>query len=100
MVCSVLNTYAFYLCSRLPVIGKGRKASLKSRIEVLEMENVFLSDDMNMVTGVMVISGVVVKCGVDEAVKNGQYLVNFCAARGVFQANTLLQHKLFQSYLG
>ncbi len=38
------------------------------------------------------------KFGVDSVNENGQYLVDICAARGLFLANTSLQHKMIHRY--
>ncbi len=43
-------------------------------------------------------AGVVGKCGVEEVNKNGEHLVDVCAERGLFLANTFFQHNMIHWY--
>ncbi len=38
------------------------------------------------------------KRGVDRANENGEHLVDVCAERGLFLANTFFQHKMIHRY--
>ncbi len=53
---------------------------------------------MNARVGSTEIGGVVGQYGVDRVNENGQYLVDICAERGLFLANTFFQHKIIHRY--
>ncbi len=54
--------------------------------------------DMNGRVGSSELAGGVGKWGVDGANENGEQLVDVCAERGLFLANTFFQHKMIHSY--
>ncbi len=54
--------------------------------------------DMNGRIGRNEIAGVVGKWDVDVINENGEYLVDMCAERGLFLANTFFQHRLLHRY--
>ncbi len=53
---------------------------------------------MNARVGSTEIGGVVGKYGADGVNKNGHYLVDICAERGLFLSNTSFQHKMINRY--
>ncbi len=55
--------------------------------------------DMNGRVGNSELAGVVGKWGVEEANENGEHLVDVCAERGLFLANTFFQHKMIHWYM-
>ncbi len=60
------------------------------------VKRVFLLGDMNARIGSTEIGGVVGKFIVDGMNDNGHCLVDICAARRLFLANTFFQHKMIK----
>ncbi len=98
-----------WVCVYAPVNEKGMKGKMKLEKfwedlgQLLKKcENVrrvvFLLGDMNESVGSTETGGVVGKFGVDGVNENGQYLVDICAERGLFLANTFFQHKMIHRY--
>ncbi|MEL7177812.1 MAG: reverse transcriptase domain-containing protein [Pseudomonadota bacterium] len=59
---------------------------------------IIVMGDMNAKVGEEEIEGVVGKWGVAGVNENGEYLVNICAERGLFLANTCFEHKMIHRY--
>ena len=59
---------------------------------------VIVMGDMNAKVGCEEIEGIVGKWGVPGMNENGEYLVDVCAERGLFLANTFFEHKMIHRY--
>ena len=59
---------------------------------------VIVMGDMNAKVGCEEIEGIVGKWGVPGMNENGEYLVDMCAERGLFLANTFFEHKMIHRY--
>ena len=97
-----------WVCVYAPVNvvnGRGREEMRKFWNDVNECLRSFnrgtrivLIGDMNGRVGSNEIAEVVGKWGVDGINENGEHLVDMCAERGLFLANTFFQHKLIHRY--
>ncbi len=81
--------------------GRGREEMRKFWNDVNEClrsfergSRIVQMDDTNGRVGRNEIDGVVRKWGVDGINENGEHLVDVCAERGLFSANTFFQHRL------
>ena len=63
-------------------------------MEIRRGSRIVLIRDMNGRVGNSEVAGVVGKWGVDGVNENGGYLVDMCAERGLFLANTFFQQKI------
>ncbi len=98
-----------WVCVYAPVNarnGKGREEMRKFWNDVNEClrkivggKRVVLIRDMNGRVGNSEVAGVVRKWGVDRVNENGEHLVDICAERGLFLANTFFQHKMIRRYM-
>ena len=72
---------------------------LNECIECFEIERkVIVMGDMNAKVGDERVDEVVGKWGVPGKNENGEWLVDVCAERGLFLANTFFQHKMIHKY--
>ena len=72
---------------------------LNECLKMFEPERkVFVMGDMNARVGCEEVDGVVGKWGVPGTNENGECLVDLCAERGLFLANTFFEHKLIHRY--
>ena len=85
--------------------GRGREEMRKFWNDVNEClrsfdtgSRIVLLGDMNGRVGSSEIAGLVGKWGVDGVNENGEHLVDICAERGLFLANTFFQHKQIHRY--
>lgn len=85
--------------------GKGREEmrrfwnDVNDCIKKLESgRRVVLIRDMNGRVGVVEVAGVVGKWGADGVSENGEHLVDVCAERQLFLANTCFQHRMIHRY--
>ena len=97
-----------WVCVYAPVnasSGKGREEMRKFWNDVNEClrsfergSRIVLMGDMNGRVGSNEIAGVVGKWGVDGVNENREHLIDVCAERGLFLANTFFQHKLIHRF--
>ncbi len=97
-----------WMCVHAPVNvsnGRGRKEMRKFWGDVNEClkrfereRRIVLMGDMNGKVGSNEVTGVVGKWSVDGVNENGEQLMDVCADRGLFLANTFSQHRLIHRY--
>ncbi len=97
-----------WICIYAPVnvkSGKGREKLREFGDDVNDCVGMFetgrtivVFGDMNGRVGSSELAGVVAKWGVEGVNENGENLVNICAERGLFLANTFFQHKMIHRY--
>ena len=85
--------------------GKGREEMRKFWYNLNEClrrfergRKIVLMGDMNGRVGSSEVAGVVGKWGVEGVNENGEHLVDMCAERGLFLANTCFEHRLIHRY--
>ena len=97
-----------WVCVYAPVnarSGKGREEMRKFWYNLNEClrrfergRKIVLMGDMNGRVGSSEVAGVVGKWGVEGVNENGEHLVDMCAERGLFLANTCFEHRLIHRY--
>ncbi len=65
---------------------------------MFEKGRIVVYGDMNGRVGNSELAGVVGKWGVEGVNENGEHLVDICAERRLFLANTFFQHKMIHRY--